>query len=204
MQLLMQSHYIILFHFVLLKNNAVMSMGIDYSLNQDFSWTSILVEQHYVVEMLDFQLDGISLGFPSSVYNTNNGGNSQGCIVDSGTLQILLPEEVFDAFISNLQNRGLDISMFSSNCVEMSESQVNAYPNIQIILQEIDTPFTITPDMYLFLWDNNSCRGGGILSIGGNGLGTNLGDIFMQGWHVVFDRENSKVGFGPLSSCPSP
>jgi len=36
---------------------------------------------------------------------------------------------------------------------------------------------------------------------GTNGL-TLLGDIFMQHWHVVFDRMNHRIGFGDLNTCP--
>jgi hypothetical protein len=35
-----------------------------------------------------------------------------------------------------------------------------------------------------------------------DGLGIIVGDIFMQRYHVAFDKNNGKIGFGPLSSCP--
>jgi len=30
-----------------------------------------------------------------------------------------------------------------------------------------------------------------------------IGDVVLQGYHVVFDKNLDKIGFGPLSSCPS-
>jgi hypothetical protein len=34
------------------------------------------------------------------------------------------------------------------------------------------------------------------------GLPVIIGDVFMQRYHVVFDKYEDRVGFGPLSSCP--
>jgi len=57
----------------------------------------------------------------------------------------------------------------------------------------------MTPSQYLYDLD------GGYYCLGfGNGTDVVvLGDVFMQGLHVVFDQAHGKVGFGPLSSCPS-
>jgi len=42
------------------------------------------------------------------------------------------------------------------------------------------------------------------IAASGAGGPTILGDVFMQGFMVVFDRTNMQVGFGDLSLCPSP
>jgi hypothetical protein len=35
-----------------------------------------------------------------------------------------------------------------------------------------------------------------------DGVGVILGDVLMQNWHVVFDKNSGYLGFGSQSSCP--
>jgi len=122
-------------------------------------------------------------------------------IVDSGTTEFLLPTDVF----GNLQQKfqALNLPEFSTlsegSQASLTSAQVSEYPNVSITLQGISTPLVISGQQYLI--GSNGAYIFGIVDSQGNGL--IMGDVVMQAYHVVFDRAANKVGFGPLSTCPS-
>jgi len=184
----------------------VMSIGIDYSANPNFQWTDIVAEEYYNVQITDMLVGGKSLNLSSAYYN------SPMAIVDSGTTLILLEDSTFNVLMNIFTNMcpGLtgycgegDQSIFNGYCYGLNQNDINAYPDVAIAFNGITTPFTLTPSQYLFPSQN----GNQVLYCGGFGSsgseGTILGDVFMQGYHVAFDRTHSKVGFAPLATCPT-
>jgi len=186
--------------------NAVMSLGEDYSSNPLVQWTNVLTQNYYTVNMTDLKVAGNSLGLPARTYTNPL------CVVDSGTTYLLFPQAVYDALhaafqayctVANLPGIcGVVASndLFSGACYHMSAAQIASFPTFQFQLANM-APLTLTPHEYLvrvgFAW----CLGIG--STGNNGP-TVLGDVFMQRWHVIFDRVNNRVGFADISTCPSP
>jgi choice-of-anchor A domain-containing protein len=77
---------------------------------------------------------------------------------------------------------------------------MNQYPNIAVYLNGISSPLILTPQMYLRAYSTYWCLA---ISTSGNIPLTILGDTFMRGFHVVFDRANSRVGFANPSTCPT-
>jgi len=197
------------FSMCLQSTSPVMSMGINYSSTSGFVWTPIVKQQYYNVNLTDFRVGGTSLGYSASTLSTPFG------IVDSGTTLILIPNAVYNSFIANLQSRCSTVTLngfcnaasgqgiFNGYCYSMTSAQISQYPSIQIYFKGITGAMTVTPQMYLYalVSGGNTYYCGGI----GNGgsFGTILGDVFMQGWHVVFDRVNNQIGFGATSTCPT-
>jgi len=188
-----------IFSLCLNGNIGEMSMGIDYSNDPNFNWTPIIEEAWYVIQLNSISVGNINLPLPSESV----------AIVDSGTTLMLLPDVTYNSFSSYLTNScpGSNLAgvcgeaegiLLGGSCVSMSESQVNAFPSVQFDIGNIPT-FTLPPSQYLY-YDSNGYYCMGISSSGSNDI--IFGDIFMQGYHVVFDRQNSKVGFGPLNTCP--
>jgi len=92
-------------------------------------------------------------------------------------------------------------SLFDGTCFTMTDQQVRAFPDLTLCLAKIKA-LTISP--FDYLWQGNGTLGVycfGIQAI--DELPVIIGDVFMQNFHVVFDRATDMVGFGPLSSCPS-
>jgi hypothetical protein len=84
----------------------------------------------------------------------------------------------------------------------MTPAQLAQFPPLTIALYEI-APLTIYPIDYL--WQGAGIPGYyclGIMAMD-NSFPIILGDVFMQRFHVVFDRDEGYVGFGNLSTCPT-
>jgi len=190
------------FSMCLTTSDPVMSLGVDYSSDSRFSWTSITQQTYYAVSMEDLQVDGNSLGLSPNAYNNPL------TIVDSGTTLFYVSNTAYSALVSsfgalcgsNSLHGICDVSstqtMFDGVCYQMSQSQLNAYPSIGVVLSGISDPLTLGPTQYLVPQGSYYCFG-----IYPSAKFSILGDVFMQNWHVVFDRANSKVGFGPIDSC---
>jgi len=196
-----------MFSLCLGSSSPVMTTGVDYSVNPAFKWTNVVTQTYYTVEMLDMRVNSQSLGLASSIYS------SPFCAVDSGTTLMQLPTAAFNAFYSKLQAMcattnlvGLcDVTntqpdIFHGYCFFMSPYQRTLYPDIQIILANISTPLVITSQQYIYETQGYYCAGIGVSSSNGP---TVLGDIFMQNFHVAFDRLNNRVGFADPSTCPT-
>jgi len=184
--------------------SGVMSIGIDYSTDNQFTWVNLLGNLYYPVNMTDFAVGSTSLGYGADTYN----GGTLGAIVDSGTTLLLIPPNAYTSFENTLLGMcpGLhgicDVSagnrLFDGVCYSFTNAQLDAYPTVTVFINGI--PFVIQPDAYLYTFNSYRCLG---VANGINGFGSILGDVFMQNWHVAFDRTSSRIGFAPLSTCPS-
>jgi len=98
-------------------------------------------------------------------------------------------------------NKSIFANGGASVCAKMTQDQINSFPSIAVSLDGT-SPLPISGSDYL-IETQDGCYSMGIAASGANGP-TILGDIFMQGFLVVFDRTNMQVGFGDLSLCPTP
>jgi len=189
------------FSMCLQEGNAVMSIGMDYSMDSRFQWTPIVKMEYYNVEIAAFAVNGVSIGL------TQNQLNNPFTIVDSGTTYLILEQSTFDGFSSSLQSIcgktscGSVTNLLSGRCETLTASERASYPPIQITLSGITNPLTIGYQQYL-IDDGGGAYCLGIAN-GGVGGGTILGDVFMQNFHVVFDRTNNKIGFADNTTCPT-
>jgi len=192
------------------EQQSVMTFGTDYRNDTDFQWTPIVQETYYVVEMLDLQVNGESIGVSQDVFNNPR------CIVDSGTTALLLPNEAFMAvqrifeglcsriFLPGVCNAATGYSLFNGYCYPMTANEKSNFPLLGISLKGLSSELIRTPNDYLIsVGENIECLGIASSGIGNEVVSTVLGDVFMQGFHVVFDQEISAIGFANVSSCPS-
>jgi len=187
----------------------VMSLGDNYWGNSGYKFTPLQDEIWYIIYLEDWLFGGVSLNISAWDLNDNQ------VIVDSGTTLIIVDNQVMTATQNLLTGLcsttnlvgvcGLTYnnSIFNSNCFLMTPAQVNAFPNMTISMYgSPNFPLTISPWQYL--WQgagipNYFCMG--IQEM--DGLPIILGDVFLQNFHVVFDRYQDAVGFGALTGCPN-
>jgi hypothetical protein len=197
------------FDMCLLLDGGVMSIGDDYSTDNRFQWTPIIEEQWYSVTLDDWLFGGMTIGVSS--YDLNY----YGVIVDSGTTLLIVDSQIFQAieklFMTNCtQNPLVGVcnvtkgeGLFDGKCFTMTNAQVADFPPLTLKLKGIPNGLTITG--FDYLWQGTGVPGQyclGIQAMSGD-LPVIIGDVFIQAFHVVFDRQKDLVGFGPLTSCPT-
>uniref|UniRef100_A0A8C5LV60 Beta-secretase 2 n=2 Tax=Leptobrachium leishanense TaxID=445787 RepID=A0A8C5LV60_9ANUR len=190
------------------KNQGSLVMGgIQESLYKGDIWyTPITEEWYYQVEILKFEVGDVVLNLNCLEYNSDK------AIVDSGTTLLRLPDKVFSAVVESIAQTSL-ITSFNQDfwnglqlaCWDKSEQPWNYFPDISIYLRDVNISksfrITLKPQLYiqpaLTLYENLNCFRFGISS-SSNALV--LGAIVMEGFYVIFDREEKRVGFA-VSSC---
>jgi len=197
-------------------NNGLLEIGTDYSSDSRFVWTPVQTVDGslmawYTVWLEDWKFGSTSLGLSEWTLNANN------VVVDSGTTLLVVPKNVWQAILKTLLNMCSSNNMigicnnppkgqqlFNGDCIQMTAAQIAAFPTLTLSLYEMTkTPLTIDPIDYL--WQGAGIPGYycfGIQMLPSASLPIIIGDVFIQKWHVVFDREEAQVGWGPLSSCP--
>ncbi|GAB1300474.1 Beta-secretase 2 [Apodemus speciosus] len=189
--------------------NGVVLGGIEPSLYKGDIWyTPIKEEWYYQIEILKLEIGGQSLNLDCREYNADK------AIVDSGTTLLRLPQKVFDAVVEAVARTSLrDIPEFSDGfwtgaqlaCWTNSETPWAYFPKISIYLRDENAShsfrITILPQLYIQpmmgAGFNYECYRFGISS------STNalvIGATVMEGFYVVFDRAQRRVGFA-VSPC---
>jgi hypothetical protein len=135
--------------------------------------------------------------------------------VDSGTTLFVLPSSEYSALKSTMQSGrcGLDYmcgdtTIFTKGlCFKFNEATIALFPTIRIQTLTPDhqnMTLDFTPQMYFYSTVSKSgsaCVGFGIRS-SENLIGHVLiGDLFMRHFVTIYDRENSRIGFGPVNDC---
>ncbi|XP_070800383.1 beta-secretase 2 [Pituophis catenifer annectens] len=181
--------------------------GIEPSLYKGKIWyTPITKEWYYQVEILKFEVGGQNLNLDCKEYNSDK------AIVDSGTTLLRLPENVFNAVVGAITQTSL-IQEFTSGfwsgtqlaCWDKSENPWTLFPKISIYLRDVNSSqsfrITILPQLYiqpiLGIGQNLDCYRFGISS---SSSALVIGATVMEGFYVIFDRAQKRVGFA-LSSC---
>lgn len=145
--------------------------------------------------------------------------NSGLCIVDSGTTDIIIPNSALKAAFVTTQgccnsknlvgvcNTTFADSLFNGYCYEMSQADVDAFPTLSFLVGDAANParLDLTPSDYLEYGDDGdyACIN---LTGGDESDGTILGEMLMQRFQVIFDRDdlsNARVGFLPKDACHS-
>ncbi|KAM5179399.1 beta-secretase 2 [Mantella aurantiaca] len=173
----------------------------------DIWYTAITEEWYYQVEVLKFEVGGMNLNLDCTEYNTDK------AIVDSGTTLLRLPDKVFNAMVEGIVQTSL-IQNFNNEfwtglqlaCWQKTEEPWSYFPDLSIYLRDNDNAsrsfrLTMKPQLYIqsvmtSREDMNCYRFG--ISPSTNALV--IGATVMEGFYVIFDRAERKVGFA-VSSC---
>ncbi|XP_075710741.1 beta-secretase 2 [Rhinoderma darwinii] len=169
-------------------------------------YTPITEEWYYQVEVLKFEVGGLNLNLDCTEYNADK------AIVDSGTTLLRLPDNVFNAVVEGIIQTSL-IENFNNEfwtglqlaCWEKTEEPWAYFPDLSIYLRDVNSSrsfrLTIKPQLYiqsvLTFRENLNCFRFGI-SPSSNALV--IGATVMEGFYVIFDREEKRVGFA-ASNC---
>uniref|UniRef100_A0A8C5DF56 Peptidase A1 domain-containing protein n=1 Tax=Gouania willdenowi TaxID=441366 RepID=A0A8C5DF56_GOUWI len=181
--------------------------GAEPTLYRGLVWyTPILEEWYYQVEVLKLQVGDQNLNLDCREYNMDK------AIVDSGTTLLRLPVNVFNAVVDAITRSSL-IQDFSSGfwegtklaCWLKGETPWKFFPKLSIYLRATNTSqsfrITILPQMYIQpiteVDGTLDCFRFGV-SPSANGLV--IGATVMEGFYVVFDRSQRRLGFA-LSNC---
>ncbi|NXA35777.1 BACE2 secretase, partial [Eudromia elegans] len=181
--------------------------GIEPSLyTGDIWYTPIKEEWYYQVEILKLEVGGQNLNLDCREYNADK------AIVDSGTTLLRLPQKVFSAVVQAIVHTSL-IQEFSSGfwtgsqlaCWDKAERPWSLFPKLSIYLRDENSSrsfrISILPQLYiqpiLGIGESLQCYRFGISS------STNalvIGATVMEGFYVIFDRAQKRVGFA-VSPC---
>jgi len=197
--------------FSLHLSNNEMTIGQDFSANASlFTWVKTTNgDRQYVIP-------GYSVFAGSSTMSSNK----ILYLIDSGTTLLLLDPVTYSNFLNYLQSGciGLDLpyvgfcgvvpgqmstqNIFNGQMVSMTTAQVDVYPNLSFALG--DYLFTLESSQWLYSYGNGAQTKwtSGVSSVPSGGTTEDnpaiLGDVFMQNYHVVFDRQNTRIGFSGI------
>ncbi|MBN3300146.1 BACE2 secretase, partial [Amia calva] len=181
--------------------------GIEPTLYKGSIWyTPIKQEWYYQVEILKLEVGGQNLNLDCKEYNVDK------AIVDSGTTLLRLPDNVFAAVVGAIIRTSL-VQQFSDGfwtgtklaCWVKGETPWKFFPKISIYLRGMNASqsfrVTIMPQLYvqpIADVDNTlDCYRFGISS---STSGLVIGATVMEGFYVIFDRAQKRVGFA-VSTC---
>ncbi|KAK3581004.1 hypothetical protein CHS0354_013898 [Potamilus streckersoni] len=181
--------------------------GLDSSLHiGPIFYTPIYKTWYYEVILLDVQVGGVSLNMDCKEYNFGK------TIVDSGTTNLRLPVKVFSNIVTRVQQSLLHTNLttpFTSFwtgdeilCWGRNKVPYNNFPVITLALPATtDSMFSLnlSPQQYLrpVNDDNDTSKEEDCFkfAITSSESGTVIGAIVMEGYYVIFDRQNLQVGF---------
>ena len=171
-------------------------------------WAPVVKQGLFNIEVVDVKVGDLSLELPSFLYGTTAG--TLGAFVDSGTSIILVNPLTFSAIQTIFQTKyhhlpGVNSTFFSNGpsvCIPTYQmgSKLSLFPNLYFHVRGMDgktIELHVPPQNYILLFDNQYCFG--IAAV--PGIGIVLGDAFMQGYYVAFDRQNAMIGFATIKDC---
>jgi len=165
-------------------------------------YVPVTPDEWYNFNLIDLQIGSTSVGLPQFVYTVTN--DVIGTFIDSGTSTILLAPATFGQFQAVYQGKYCSLTgicgknnFFSGSCFPASSIDPSKYPPLNFIAPSVESgknvTLTVSADAYLMKSGDNYCLGVSPQI----GVGAVLGDVFLQGFYVAYDRVNHQIGFAP-------
>ncbi|KAN0032052.1 hypothetical protein ACTFIV_005925 [Dictyostelium citrinum] len=161
-------------------------------------YTPIIDFHYYSIHVLNIYVENESLKFTPNDFISS--------IVDSGTTLLYFNDEIFYSIIKNLEQSysklpGIGEDKFwEGNCHYLSEESVEQYPTIYLELGQSgggSFKLAIPPSLYFLKINNLHCFGISHMKE----ISVLIGDVVLQGYNVIYDRGNSKIGFAKIENC---
>lgn len=185
--------------------------GTDRSLyHPPIVYTPLVKEWYYDVVITRMMVENEDVNLPCTEFNNDK------TIIDSGTTSLRLPTKVYNSVRSLIKNytthrMPVNESFWSGGvvmCWDPCSPSFSNFPTLIITLlsdesEEKEFTLRVLPQMYLQAHSDpepkkeRDCYKFSILP---SSSGTVLGAVVMEGYYVVFDRSNSRVGFA-TSTC---
>ncbi|CAH1797694.1 unnamed protein product [Owenia fusiformis] len=174
-------------------------------------YTPLRKEWYYEVVVTDIQVEGHSLAMDCKEYNFDK------TIVDSGTTNLRLPTKVFTQLVESIKMKTLLAdkdpppdefwSGSSVLCWSTGVTPWDEFPSISIHLAKTNNStfsLVLSPQQYLRAvgeeYDPSAQEDCFKFAVAPSITGMVLGAVLMEGFYVIFDRENQQIGFAQ-SSC---
>ncbi|CAF2151538.1 unnamed protein product, partial [Brassica rapa] len=156
---------------------------------------------YYNIDLTGIRVAGKQLSLSSGVFD-----GEHGAVLDSGTTYAYLPDAAFAAFeeavmreVSPLKQIDGPDPNFKDTCFHVAPSNdasglSKIFPSVEMVFKSGQS-WLLSPENYLFR--HSKVHGAYCLGVFPNGKDhtTLLGGIVVRNTLVVYDRENSKVGF---------
>jgi len=189
-----------------LSNGTLTLGGIDHSL---YTGSISYTQNTGQGQMYSMQLNGLTV-FGQQITSVQ----TDQAILDSGTNVLLIPDtgftDLYNSFYSSCSQGSnlvgvcgvsFENSIFDNTCFKMTQSQIKAYPNITLNIDNIN--IVMPPSTYLNQFDPESpnpllyCLG--IRNTGFMGM-TIIGDTSMSNYYVIFDNQQNRIGWANVAS----
>ncbi|KAG7560291.1 Xylanase inhibitor C-terminal [Arabidopsis thaliana x Arabidopsis arenosa] len=175
--------------------------GFDYPADMIFTDSDPDRSPYYNIDLTGIRVDGKQLSLNSRVFD-----GEHGAVLDSGTTYAYLPDAAFAAFeeavmreVSPLKQIDGPDPNFKDTCFLVAASNdvselSKIFPSVEMIFKSGQS-WLLSPENYMFR--HSKVHGAYCLGVFPNGKDhtTLLGGIVVRNTLVVYDRENSKVGF---------
>lgn len=153
-------------------------------------WTQITDQSYYCVKMISPAIDSYAYGCGS--------GNA---IIDSGTSALVLMQSAYDSVLSPIDQALEAHPSIDTSCVKASD--LTHLPCIGLEL-EGGVSLRIPPESYFQPSPGASgCLELLITKASSDDPLNIIGQVMMENYYTVFDKANSRVGFAPISGCPT-
>ncbi|EGC38316.1 hypothetical protein DICPUDRAFT_96947 [Dictyostelium purpureum] len=197
------AHYNIpnVFSMCLGKDGGLLTIGgtNDHITQETPKYTPIFDSHYYSITVTNIYVGNDSLNLAPPDLSTS--------IVDSGTTLLYFSDEIFYSIVRNLEEKHCELPgicndpFWEGNCHHLEEKLISEYPTIYLEMKgmngEPSFKLEVPPDLYFLNINGLYCFGISHMKE----ISVLIGDVVLQGYNVIYNRENSSIGFARTHGC---